>query len=81
MERLKILIYVACSVWFTAALDYLLSHLKGDLNIIEFETACGVGITVSPEEIEHVVEKLIKKHKDELLDKRYTQTISLYSLQ
>ncbi|XP_033606818.1 probable glutamine--tRNA ligase [Cryptotermes secundus] len=54
-----------------AALDYLLSHLKGDLNIKEFETACGVGITVSPEEIEHVVEKLIKKHKDELLDKRY----------
>jgi glutaminyl-tRNA synthetase len=51
--------------------------LKGDLNIKDFETACGVGITVSPEEIEHVVEKLIKKHKDELLDKRYTQTTSL----
>ncbi|KDR12338.1 probable glutamine--tRNA ligase [Zootermopsis nevadensis] len=54
-----------------AALDYLLSHLKGDFNVKDFETACGVGITVSPEEIEHVVENVIKKHKDELLDKRY----------
>jgi glutaminyl-tRNA synthetase len=39
----------------------------------DFEAACGVGINVSPEEIEHVVEKAIKKHKDDLLSKRYTQ--------
>jgi glutaminyl-tRNA synthetase len=63
----------ACFIWFTAALDYLLSHLKEDFNVKDFETACGVGITVSPEEIEHVVENVIKKHKDELLDKRYVQ--------
>jgi glutaminyl-tRNA synthetase len=51
--------------------------LKGDFNIQDFESACGVGITVSPEEIEHVVEKLIKKHKDELLDKRYNENTAL----
>jgi hypothetical protein len=47
------------------------------LNVKDFESACGVGITVSPEEIEHVVEKLIKKHQDELLDKRYAHNIAL----
>jgi glutaminyl-tRNA synthetase len=52
--------------------------LKGDFNRKDFETACGVGIAVSPEEIEHVVEKIIKTHKDELLDKRYSQTTSLH---
>ncbi|XP_069684167.1 probable glutamine--tRNA ligase [Periplaneta americana] len=54
-----------------AALEYLLSHLKEDLNVKEFETSCGVGVIVSPEEIEHVVEKVIKKYREELLEKRY----------
>jgi glutaminyl-tRNA synthetase len=48
-----------------------------NFDVKDFECACGVGITVSPEEIEHVVEKLIKKHRDELLAKRYTQNTSL----
>ena len=54
-----------------------MSHLKGNFNVKDFESACGVGITVSPEEIEHVVENLIKKHRDELLDKRYTEITTL----
>jgi hypothetical protein len=54
-------------------LDYLLSHLKEDFNAKDFETACGVGTTVSPEQIEHAVENIIKKHEDELLDKRYIE--------
>jgi glutaminyl-tRNA synthetase len=51
--------------------------LKGNFSVKDFESACGVGITVSPEEIEHVVENLIKKHRDELLDKRYTENTTL----
>ena len=54
-----------------------MSHLKGNFNVKDFESACGVGITVSPEDIEHVVENLIKKHRDELLDKRYTENTTL----
>jgi hypothetical protein len=68
---------LACFVLFTAALEYLLSHLKGNFSVKDFESACGIGITVSPEEIEHVVENLIKKHRDELLDKRYTEITTL----
>jgi glutaminyl-tRNA synthetase len=47
------------------------------LNVKDFESACGVGVTVSPEEVEHVVENLIKKHRDELLDKRYAENTTL----
>ena len=54
-----------------AALDYLLGNLTGELNIPEFEEACGVGIVVTPEEIEAEVEKFIEKHKNEINEKRY----------
>jgi len=51
--------------------------LKRNFSVKDFESACGVGITVSPEEIEHVVENLIKKHRDELMDKRYNENTTL----
>ncbi|XP_034935789.1 probable glutamine--tRNA ligase [Chelonus insularis] len=54
-----------------AALSYLLSNVNKDINIKEFEEACGVGVVVKPEQIEAEVEKLIKKHLDEIKEKRY----------
>lgn len=54
-----------------AALAYLLSNVnKCDYDIVEFEEACGVGVVVSPEQIEEEVEKVIQAHKDEILEKR-----------
>ncbi|XP_972452.2 probable glutamine--tRNA ligase [Tribolium castaneum] len=52
------------------AIEYALSHIK-DIDLKEFETYCGVGIVVTPEEIENVVEGLLKEYKNELLEKRY----------
>ncbi|XP_034186948.1 glutaminyl-tRNA synthetase [Osmia lignaria lignaria] len=54
-----------------AALNYLLSHIKKDIDIPNFEKECGVGVVVSPEEIECKVEKVINAHKTEILEKRY----------
>ncbi|XP_015606238.1 probable glutamine--tRNA ligase [Cephus cinctus] len=54
-----------------AALVYLLNNIKGPINTVEFEKACGVGVVITPEEIEQEVEKLIKKNKDEIIEKRY----------
>uniref|UniRef100_A0A336LZF8 Probable glutamine--tRNA ligase n=1 Tax=Culicoides sonorensis TaxID=179676 RepID=A0A336LZF8_CULSO len=56
-----------------AALEYLLSHTakQGGINVVEFEKACGVGIVVTPEEIDKAVEAEIKKNKEELLKNRY----------
>ncbi|KMQ96224.1 putative glutaminyl-trna synthetase [Lasius niger] len=54
-----------------AALSYLLANVNNTLNIAEFEEFCGVGVVVSPEQIEEEVEKIIKAHKNEIIEKRY----------
>lgn len=55
-----------------AALDYLLSHLsENNVDIDAFEKACGIGMVVTPEQVEQAVEKHMAKHKQELLEKRY----------
>lgn len=53
-----------------AAMDYLLSNPLGDVDIKAFEESCGVGIVVTPEQIEQEVEKVIKKYHTELVEKR-----------
>ncbi|XP_059178645.1 glutamine--tRNA ligase-like [Physella acuta] len=54
-----------------AALYYLLHNPGSDVNLKSFDEACGVGVVVTPEEIEAAVEEVIKKHKDALIEKRY----------
>lgn len=55
-----------------AALDYLLSTVnEANINIAEFEKACGVGVVVTPEQVEQVVETHMAKYKEELIEKRY----------
>ncbi|KHJ45111.1 glutamine--tRNA ligase [Trichuris suis] len=72
----------------TAALQFLLSHVMVDFEPAQFEAACGIGVRVSPEEIEDVVlehfhmaeiwnkaaqiEKLIKAKEAEILQMRYS---------
>ena len=36
-------------------MDYLLHHPKLDVNVAEFDAAAGVGVTVTPDQIEDVV--------------------------
>lgn len=52
------------------AIEFALTHIS-DININEFERFCGVGVVVTPEEIEKAVEKIILENKSELLEKRY----------
>lgn len=56
------------------ALAYLLAHgqkKSSAINTEEFERECGVGIIVTPEEIEHHVQQQVNKYRDVLLDQRY----------
>lgn len=64
-----------------AALEYLLSNAAGTVNIEALKESCGVGINISPAEIEEAVEKTISKHKDEILDKRYRFNTGLLMLE
>lgn len=52
------------------AIEYALGHID-NFSIKEFESYCGVGIVVTPEQIENTVEKLINENKDEIISKRY----------
>lgn len=55
-----------------AALDYLLSNVnEANVDVKAFENACGVGVVVTPEQVEQAVETHMAKYKEELLEKRY----------
>uniref|UniRef100_A0A8C2KXB1 Glutamine--tRNA ligase n=1 Tax=Cyprinus carpio TaxID=7962 RepID=A0A8C2KXB1_CYPCA len=55
----------------SAALDFIKSHPQENLDRLQFDAACGVGVVVTPEQIEDAVELIIRKHKDQLLAERY----------
>ena len=50
-------------------MEYLLSNPIGQLDIKAFEESCGVGVVVTGDQIEAEVEKFIKLHRDEILEK------------
>lgn len=53
-----------------AALEYVLAHPGDHVNVAELEAACGVGVVITPEQVEQAVERAIQKHKPALLEKR-----------
>uniref|UniRef100_A0A672NJD2 Glutamine--tRNA ligase n=1 Tax=Sinocyclocheilus grahami TaxID=75366 RepID=A0A672NJD2_SINGR len=62
---------ITSELQLSAALDFLKNHPQENLDRLEFEAACGVGVVVTPEQIEDAVELIIRKHKDQLLAERY----------
>lgn len=60
------------SLRIDAALEYLLSHVSEEkVDVKKFENSCGVGVVVTPEQVEQAVEKHMAIYKQELLEKRY----------
>jgi glutaminyl-tRNA synthetase len=55
------------------ALEYLLTHNTSQvaINVKDLEQACGVGIVVTPEQIDKAVDKQIKLNKTDILEQRY----------
>ncbi|KFB45505.1 AGAP010267-PA-like protein [Anopheles sinensis] len=54
------------------ALEYVLANAtKPTFDEAAFDAACGVGVTVTPEEIEKAVEITIGKYRDDILQNRY----------
>lgn len=52
------------------AIEFALSHISSiDTNALE--KFCGVGVVVTPEQVEKCVEKHVKAFKNELVEKRY----------
>uniref|UniRef100_K1PFQ6 Glutaminyl-tRNA synthetase n=1 Tax=Magallana gigas TaxID=29159 RepID=K1PFQ6_MAGGI len=55
----------------TSALDYLLHHPLPPVDRAKFERESGVGVVITPDQIEAAVEEVIGKYKKELQEKRY----------
>lgn len=58
------------------ALEYVLTHIN-KINIDEFEKFCGVGVVVTPEQIEKCVEKYLSEVRDDLIQMRYRFNVGL----
>ncbi|TRY62895.1 hypothetical protein TCAL_00369 [Tigriopus californicus] len=58
-------------VRLAAALDFLLKNPGQNIDPVAFEGHCGVGVQVTPEQIEQAVEKVLAQNRAELLEKRY----------
>ncbi|KAG8127917.1 putative Glutaminyl-tRNA synthetase-like protein [Naja naja] len=54
-----------------AALEYLKSHPVDPINTADFDRECGIGVVITPEQIEEAVEAAICKHRTLLLSERY----------
>uniref|UniRef100_A0A182QE44 Probable glutamine--tRNA ligase n=1 Tax=Anopheles farauti TaxID=69004 RepID=A0A182QE44_9DIPT len=54
------------------ALEYALANVtKATFDEAAFDAACGVGVTVTPEEIERAVETTVAKYRDDIVQQRY----------
>ncbi|XP_076079718.1 glutamine--tRNA ligase-like [Mytilus galloprovincialis] len=62
---------ITTEIQLNAAMDYLLHHPLPPVDKLKFETECGVGVTISPDQVEAAVEEVVQKYKDELIEKRY----------
>uniref|UniRef100_A0A4W5LJB8 Glutamine--tRNA ligase n=1 Tax=Hucho hucho TaxID=62062 RepID=A0A4W5LJB8_9TELE len=68
---------ICTELQLAAALEFVKSHPQDPINQKEFESLCGVGVVITPEQVEDKVEKVIKKHKDQLLQERYRFNMGL----
>ncbi|XP_068757738.1 glutamine--tRNA ligase-like [Montipora capricornis] len=68
---------VASSIQLTAAVDYMKANPVLPVDVASFEESCGVGVKITPDQVEDCVEELIKLHKEELLKKRYKFNVGM----
>uniref|UniRef100_A0A3Q2SSW7 Glutamine--tRNA ligase n=1 Tax=Fundulus heteroclitus TaxID=8078 RepID=A0A3Q2SSW7_FUNHE len=68
---------ICTELQLAAALDFVKGHPEDPISQKEFDEACGVGVVITPEQIEDAVESVIKKHKEQLLEERYRFNMGL----
>ncbi|KAB7501599.1 Glutamine--tRNA ligase [Armadillidium nasatum] len=55
----------------TSAIKYIQDNASKEIDIQKFEESCGVGIVVSDDQIDEVVNTVLNENKDEILSLRY----------
>lgn len=59
------------------AVEFLLATAHEDFNAENFEKHCGVGVVVTPEDVELAVEAAMKKFKDDIVANRYRFNVGI----
>ena len=72
LKRSKLMEY-----FFTAAVDFFKHNPLEPINTEEFEKECGVGVEITPDQVEAAVEDVINKYRDQLQEKRYKFNMGL----
>ncbi|GCC20433.1 hypothetical protein chiPu_0018993 [Chiloscyllium punctatum] len=62
---------VTSDLQLNASLDYIKNHQLGPIDSADFERECGIGVVVTPEQIEEVVEATVNKYRNQLMLDRY----------
>ncbi|XP_053234395.1 glutamine--tRNA ligase [Podarcis raffonei] len=68
---------IVTDLQLNAALEYVKSHPVEPIDAADFARECGVGVIVTPEQIEEAVEASISKHRAQLLSERYRFNMGL----
>ncbi|KAM5148343.1 glutamine--tRNA ligase [Mantella aurantiaca] len=68
---------IGTDLQLNAALDYVKGHPVDPIDVTDFEKECGVGVAVTPEEIEEAVEAVIQKYRKPLSEERYRFNMGL----
>ncbi|KAL0446863.1 UNVERIFIED_CONTAM: Glutamine--tRNA ligase [Sesamum latifolium] len=58
-----------------AAFSFVAATASDNLNVVDFEAACGVGIEVSLKDIENAVDEIFKENKDVIVEQRYRTNV------
>ncbi|XP_059799842.1 glutamine--tRNA ligase [Hypanus sabinus] len=61
----------------SAAVEYVKNHRLDSIDSADFERECGIGVVVSPEQIEEAVEAAVSKYKNQIMLERYRFNIGL----
>lgn len=58
-------------------MDYFKHNPLEPVDYEQFEAECGVGVIITPDQVEAAVEEVIAKHKDGLKEQRYRYNVGL----
>nr|GLL32206.1 glutamine--tRNA ligase-like isoform X2 [Ipomoea trifida] len=66
---------IKTSVQLEAAFGFLMANTSETLKVNEFEETCGVGVEVSTEDIERIVNDIFEENRQKILEQRYRTNV------
>lgn len=68
---------VGSDLQLNAAVEYIKNHRLDSIDSTDFERECGIGVVVTPEQIEEAVEAAVSKYRNNIMLERYRFNMGL----